>query len=329
MTTNVSLCNRRGQIFLTGFGIATLALSGASTAQAWPAKPIRAIVPFSIGSTIDIIGRIVAEPLAAQLGQPIVIENRGGAGGTIGTNAVVQAEPDGYTLLIHASAHSAAPASYPKLPYNTANDIAGVAMFGMVPNVTVISPKKGIKTIKEFVEAGKKTNFTFASAGIGSATHWGAERLRIAAGMEATHIPFKGGPEALTEVVTGRVDFMSIGIASGLPFIRDGRLLALGVSTVRRSTALPDVPTTIESDYADSDYTFWNGMLAPAKTPRPIIDRLHQEVQKVLALQSVRDKFGVQGIEPMPLSSTEIDALIRKEIVSNMAIAKAAKLKFD
>lgn len=315
--------------FMPNVVAALLVLPGIASAQSWPAKPVRAIVPFSIGSTIDIIGRILAEPLATQLGQPIIIENRGGAGGTIGTNVVAQAEPDGYTLLIHASAHSAAPASYAKLPYNTANDIAGIAMFGMVPNVTVISPKKGLRTIKEFVESGKKGNFSFASAGIGSATHWGAERLRVAAGMEASHIPFKGGPEALTEVVTGRVDFMSIGIASGLPFIRDGRLLALGVSTAKRSTALPDVPTTLEAGYADSDYTFWNGMLAPAKTPRTIIDRLHQEVQKVLALPAVRDKFALQGIEPMPLSPPEIDALIRKEIVSNMAIAKAAKLKFD
>lgn len=306
-----------------------LAMPGLVFAQNWPVKTIRAVVPFSIGSTIDIIGRIVAEPVAAQLGQQIIIENRGGAGGTIGTAAVALSEPDGYTLLVHASAHSAAPASYAKLPYDTANDFAGVVMFGMVPNVTVVSPKKGFKTMKEFIDAGRMANFTFASAGIGSATHWGAERLRVAAGMDATHIPFKGGPEALTEVVTGRVDFMSIGIASGLPFIRDGRLLALGVSTAKRSSALPDVPTTLELGYTDSDYTFWNGMFAPAKTPRPIIERLHQEVQKALQLPSVRDKFALQGIEPMPLSPAEIDALIRREIVSNIAIAKAAKLKFD
>jgi tripartite-type tricarboxylate transporter receptor subunit TctC len=325
----MSLNTRRRTSWIVGTVLALLALPGPAVAQSWPAKPIRAIVPFSIGSTIDLIGRIVAEPLAAQLGQPILVENRGGAGGTIGSNAVAQAEPDGYTLLVHASAHSAAPASYAKLPYDTAGDFAGVAMFGYVPNVTVISPKKGIKTLKEFVEAGKKANFTFASAGIGSATHWGAERLRVAAGLEATHIPFKGGPEALTEVVTGRVDFMSIGISSGLPLIRDGRLLALAVSTVKRSSALPDVPTTLESGYPDSDYTFWNGMFAPARTPRPIIDRLHAEVQKALALPAVREKFALQGIEPMPLSPAEIDVLIRREVVSNIAIAKAAKLKFD
>ncbi len=313
---------------LAAASLALLSMPGLVQAQAWPAKTIRAIVPFSAGSTIDIIGRIVAEPLAAQLGQAIVIENRGGAGGTIGSAAVAQSEPDGYTLLVHASAHSAAPASYPKLPYDTAADFAGVAIFGIVPNVTVISPKKGIKTLKELVEGGKSGSFNFASAGVGSATHWAAERFRIAAGLEATHIPFKGGPEALTEVMTGRIDFMSIGISSGLPLIRDGRLLALAVSTSKRSSILPNVPTTLESGFADSDYTFWNGVLAPAKTPRPIVDRLHNEVQRALALPAVREKFAQQGIEPMPLSPAEFDALIRREIGNNLAIVKAAKLKF-
>jgi tripartite-type tricarboxylate transporter receptor subunit TctC len=312
--------------------IAALALLFPPTmaaAQTYPVKPIRAIVPFTIGSTLDVIGRIVAEPLSAQLGQQIIVENRGGAGGSIGTAAVAQAEPDGYTLLIQASAHSAAPASYPKLSYNPATDIAAVAMFGVVPNVTVISPKKGIKTVKELVQAAKAGKMTFASAGVGSATHWGAERLRVAAGFDATHIPFKGGPEALTEVVTGRVDFMSIGITSGLPMVRDGRLVALAVSTTRRAAALPNVPTTIEAGFPDSDYTFWNGLLAPAKTPRPIVERLHAEVNKALALPGVKEKFAAQGIEPMPLSPAEFDAMIRKEIAANIALVKAAGLKFD
>jgi len=309
--------------------VALAFLPAVASAQAYPAKPIRAVVPFAAGSTIDIIGRIVAEPLAAQLGQPFVIENRGGAGGTIGTLAVVQSEPDGHTLLVHASAHSAAPASYSKLAYDAASDISGIALFGVVPNVTVIAPSKGIKTLKELVQAAKKGPTTFASAGVGSATHWGAERLRIAAGIDATHVPFTGGPQALTEVMTGRVDWMSIGITSGLPLIKDGRLLALAVSTVKRSSTLPDVPTTIESGFPDSDYTFWNGILAPARTPRAIVERLHQEVNKAIALPAVQAKFAQQGIEPMPLSPTEFDSLIRKEIASNIALARAAKLKFD
>jgi tripartite-type tricarboxylate transporter receptor subunit TctC len=237
------MTTRRKFLLLSGAALATPVLPRFAAAQQWPSKPIRAIVPFGAGSTIDIIGRIVLEPLSAALGQPIVVENRGGAGGSIGTAAVAKAEPDGYTLLIHASAHSAAPAAYPNAPYDAGRDLRGVVIFGVVPNVTVISPAKGIRTLKELVEAAKKRSMTFASAGIGSATHWAAERLRLAAGFNATHVPFKGGPEALTQVASGEVDFMSIGVSSGLPFIRSGRLSALAVSTAKRSSILPDVPT--------------------------------------------------------------------------------------
>jgi len=323
------MTTRRKFLLLSGAALVTPALPQLASAQQWPARPIRAIVPFTAGSTIDIIGRIVLEPLSAALGQPIVVENRGGAGGTVGTALVAKAEPDGHTLLIHASAHSAAPAAYPNAPYNTGRDFSGVVIFGSVPNVTVISPAKGIKSLKELVESARKGSFTFASAGVGSATHWAAERLRLAAGFSAVHVPFRGGPEALTEVMTGRVDFMSIGISSGLPLIRSGRLVPLAVSTLKRSTALPEVPTTIEAGYPDSDYTFWNGMLVPAKTPRALINRLHEETLKVLRQPGVTEKFKPQGIEPMPLTPAEFDALIAKEIENNIAIVKAAGLKFD
>ncbi|HTQ83632.1 MAG TPA: tripartite tricarboxylate transporter substrate binding protein [Pseudolabrys sp.] len=299
-------------------------------ADTWPAQTIHAIVPFTAGSTVDIIGRIVADPLASQLGQTIVVENRGGAGGTIGSAAVAKAAPDGYTLLINAAAHTAAAAAYPSISYDPAKDFAGVAIFGIVPNVMLISPSKGIRTVQELVARAKETgNMTYASAGVGSATHWAAERFRLSAGFKATHVPFRGGPEALTEVMTGRVDFFCGGVSSGLPFIKDGKLLALAVSTRKRTPALPDVPTTIEAGYPDSDYTFWNGLLVPARTPRPIIDKLHAEVQKALALASVQEKFAPQGVEPMPVSPAEFDAMIAKEITDNIKLAKAAGLKFN
>lgn len=323
------MMTRREFLAVSAAGFAASVLPMPALAQQWPAKPIRAIVPFGPGSTIDIIGRIVLEPLSAALGQPIVVENRGGAGGSIGSAAVAKADPDGYTLLIHASAHSAAPAVYPKLTYDASRDFAGVAIFGTVPNVTVISPAKGIKTLRELVEAARKGSMTFASAGVGSATHWAVERLKLAAGFNALHVPFKGGPEALTQVASGQVDFMSIGISSGMPFIRSGRLIPLAVSTLARSSALPDVPTTVEAGYPNSDYTFWNGMLVPAKTPRTIVERLHEETMKVLRQPALADKFKPQGIEPMPLKPAEFDALIAKEIESNKAIVKAAGLKFN
>jgi tripartite-type tricarboxylate transporter receptor subunit TctC len=304
-------------------------LARSALAQAWPSRSIRAICPFSAGSTIDILGRIITEPLAQALAQPIVIENRGGAGGTIGSLAVAKAEADGYTLLINASAHTAAPASYPNIAYDPAKDFSGVAMIGVVPNVLIIAPAKNIKTARELAERGKAGDLTYASAGVGSASHWGAERFRLAAGFAGTHIPFRGGPEALTDVVTGRVDFACLGTSSSLPFIRDGRLVALAVTTRQRSAALPDVPTTLEAGFPDSDYTFWNGILAPAQTPRPIIARLHQEIAKILGEPAIKEKLFVQGVEPFPLSPGEFDELMRREIASNLALAKAAGLKFN
>ena len=309
--------------------LVTLLFPLAALAQPWPSKPIHAVVPFGAGSTIDVLGRIVLDPLSAALGQPIVVENRGGAGGTIGSAYVANAAPDGYTILITASAHSAAPAAYPNAPYDV-RDLRGVAIFGVVPNVTVISPSKDIKNLKELVAAAKAGRInTFGSAGIGSATHWAAERLRLAAGFAGTHVPFKGGPEALTQVAGGEVDWMSIGVTSGLPFIRQGRLIPLAVSTAKRSSILPEVPTNEEAGVPDSDYTFWNGILVHSKTPAEIVQRLHEETMKVLAQPAVADKLKPQGLEPLPLKPAEFDALIAREVETNKQIVKAAGLKFN
>jgi tripartite-type tricarboxylate transporter receptor subunit TctC len=323
------LKSRRQFLQLSAAALATSSLPRLAAAQQWPTRPIRAIVPFSAGSTIDILGRIVAEPLATALGQPIVIDNRGGAGGSIGTAVVAKAEPDGHTILIHASAHSVAPAAYPNAPYNAARDIAAVAMIGVVPNVIVISPAKGIKTLKQLADAGRKGGMSFASAGVASASHWGAERFRLSAGFTATHVPFKGGIEALTDIIAGRVDWMSVGVSSAMPFIQQGRLIALGVQTRKRSAALPDAPTTLEAGFPDSDYTYWNALLVPAKTPRSIVDKLHAETAKVLKLPSVVDKLKPLGVEPMPLTPKEFDAMIAKEIQTNIALAQTAGLKFN
>jgi tripartite-type tricarboxylate transporter receptor subunit TctC len=322
------MTTRRTFLQWTATSLAAAAASRAAWAQQWPSKTIRIIVPFSAGSTSDVIARLIAQPLSAALGQSIIVENRGGAGGSIGSALVAQAAPDGHTLLFNASAHGAAAAVYPKLPYHPARDFAGIAVVGTVPNVTVTAPSKGFKTLGDLVAHAKKGQSTFSSAGVGSATHWAAERLRLAAGFDATHVPFKGGPEALTEVATGRVDFMCIGITSGLPFIRDKRLVALAVNTTKRSPTLPDVPTTVESGYPDSEYTFWNGLLAPAKTPRPVIDRLHAEVQKALKTPAVMEKVKNQGLEPLPLSPAEFDQMIARDIETHVGIVKKAGLTF-
>jgi tripartite-type tricarboxylate transporter receptor subunit TctC len=321
---------RRHLLKLAGAVAAAPAVVRRACADTWPQeKVIRAIVPFGAGSTVDIIGRIVCDPLATAIGQSIVVDNRGGAGGSIGSAMVAKSDPDGYTLLINASAHSAAPAVYPHLTYDPSADFAGVAMFGVVPNVLLVAPSKGITTAKELVARAQQGEMTFSSAGTGSATHWAAERFLVSAGIKATHIPYSSGPAALNEVMAGRVDFCFIGAASSAPFIADGKLLPLAVSAKKRSTALPNVPTTIELGFQDSDYTFWNGMLAPAMTPRPVVERLYTETQKVLALPAVQAKLTVQGVEQMPLTPEEFDAMIKKEIAANIALAKAAGLAFE
>jgi tripartite-type tricarboxylate transporter receptor subunit TctC len=202
-------------------------------------------------------------------------------------------------------------------------------MFGVVPNVLTISPEKRIKTVRALVDRGKQGGLTYASAGVGSATHWAAERFLLAAGFRATHVPFRGGPDALTEVMTGCVDFCLLGISSSIAFIKNGQLMPLAVSTRRRTPALPDVPTTTEAGYPESDYSFWNGLLAPAKTPRAIVQRLHDEIAEVLKSPAVQAKFAPQGVDPLPLKPEEFDAMITKEIKSNVKLAQAAGLKFN
>jgi tripartite-type tricarboxylate transporter receptor subunit TctC len=314
--------------FLIGLAALIAAVSDGH-AQTWPAKPIRAIIPFGAGSATDVIPRIVFDELSARLGQAIIVENRGGAGGTIGATAVAKAEGDGYTLLVNSSAHTITPAIYPNLSYDAATDFAGVGAIGTVPNVLIIAPSKGIKTLAEFVAAAKAKpgSFNFASVGIGSAVHLSAERFRIAAGYEAVHIPFKGGAEALTEVIAGRVDYYFCPIATALPHIRDGRLLGLAVSSPKRAVALPDVPTTLEAGYPDSDYTFWIGVFAPAKSPREIVDKLNRELAAAVQAPAVREKLATLGVEPMPMTPAAFDAYVKGELVRYATFAKAAGLK--
>ena len=323
------MSSRRRFIKLSTSALAAASLPGAALAQAWPSRPIRVMVPFAAGSSLDIVGRLVMDPLSTQLGQPIVIENRGGAGGTIGSALVAKAEADGYYLLVQASAHSAAPAAYSNIGYDVAKDFIAIIPFGTLPNVTVVAPASGIKTLKDLVAKGKSGQITYASAGVGSATHWAAERIRVAGGFQGVHVPFRGGPDALTEVMAGRVDFTSMGMSAALPLIKAGNLVPLAVSTPKRSAALPDVPTTLEAGLPNSDYTYWMGLFVSSKTPVPIVERLRSETERALKNPNVVEKFAAQGIEPMPLSTAEFTALIQKEIDSNIALVKAAGLKFN
>jgi len=322
---------RRQFLHLAAGAAALPGVSRFAWAQGWPTKPIRAIVPFTAGSAVDIIPRTVFDPLSRELGQSIIVENRTGAGGTIGAAVVARADPDGHTILVNSSAHTVIPSLYPKAPYDTARDFSGVIPLGALPNVLVVDPSKGYKSLRDLVVAAKAKSgsITYASAGVGSATHFSAERLRLSAGFDGVHVPFRGAPEAYTEVMTGRVDFFFGALTSALPFIRDGKLQALAVSTPKRASALADVPTTLEAGFTNSDYTFWVAIFVPAKTASAVVEKLHQQTQKTLQSASLREKLATLGVEPMIMSPAELDALVKAEIAANVTVVKAANIKAE
>lgn len=300
----------------------------ASAQGAYPSKPIRVIVPFAAGSTTDIIARAIADKMGQSMGQTLIIDNRGGASGTIGQAAVANAAPDGYTIMIHSSSHTVSPSTFAKLPFDTLGDFAGVTPISSTPNVLVISPTKNIKTLPELLAAAraKPGSMNFASAGQGSATHLNAEKFKLAAKIEATNIPFKGSGEAVTEVMSGRVDYYFSPIAPVIGQIRNGQLVALAVGSPKRASALPQVPTTAEAGVPGSEFNFWIGMMAPGKTPRDIVNRLHDEVVKALNTPEVKERFAALGADAWTLKPEQFDAYIKDEIKNNAVLVKAAGL---
>jgi tripartite-type tricarboxylate transporter receptor subunit TctC len=296
-------------------------------AQEWPARTITAIVPFSAGAATDIVARVALDQVANQVGRPIVVENRGGAGGTIGANMVAKAAPDGYTLLAHG-ALQIAHALYSKLPYDTLRDFVPVIPIALQPLVLVTAPSKGFQTLGDLVTAAKARPglLNFSSGGVGSASHFAAERLRISAGIEVQHIPFRGPAEALTEVMAGRVDFFFLPIAPALPLINEGKLVALAVSTSKRATALPQVPTTAEAGLAESAYPFWSGLFFPAQTPREIIAKLHGETERALQAPAVQERLAKLGAELMPMSQEQFDKYFRDDVERNVRLVRAANI---
>jgi len=314
-----------------GFGFLTLASAGTPVlGQAWPSKPIRVIVPLTAGSASDVMGRIVVDQLSQQLGQPVIVENRPGAGNTIGMSAVAKSEPDGHTLLVNSSTHTVTPATRSNLGFDM-NDLAAVVPLGNMPVVMLFNPSKGYKTLADFVTYAKANpgKINYASAGAGNSSHLNGERFRLAAGFEAVHLPFKGAPEAITEVVAGRADFYFAPLVNALPLLKDGKVVALAVSGSSRASALPDVPTTVQAGIPNSEYNFWAGMFAPAKTPAAIRDRLYAEMAKALAVPAVKERLQALGADPMPLNAAQFDALVKQEIETNTALVKAAGIKVN
>jgi tripartite-type tricarboxylate transporter receptor subunit TctC len=295
-----------------------------ASAQSWPSHAIAAIIPFAPGNANDVAGRIVLDQLSRQLLQPIVVENRSGAGGTTGVAYAAKAPPDGHTILVHSSTFSSAYSLYKALPYDTFNDFAAVIPFGVQPLVLVTAPSKPWKTMAELVADAKANpgKLNFASAGIGAASHLAAERLRLSAGFTAQHVPFRGPVEGLTEVMTGRIDFYFLPVAPALPLISEGKLAALAVSTAQRAALLPDVPTLSEGGLPNAAYVFWNGLFVPAKTPRDIVERLYQETRGALQTPAVRDRLAKVGQDPLPMTTEEFEKFVREDVLSTSALMK-------
>ncbi len=307
---------------LHGSALAQTPATGA--AHAWPTKTIRVITPLTPGSATDILARTVAERLSGQLGQPVVVENRPGASTTIGAAAVAKSDPDGHTILVTSSAHTVAPFLYSNLSYDTARDLAGVTPLANLPTVLLVAPSKGYQSVHDLVAAARARPGSINYASAAASTQLNAERFRRSARFEAVHIPFKGAPEALTEVMAGRVDFYFSPIAPALPLLRDGKLRALAIGAAKRASILPDLPTTLEAGFPDSEYNFWIGMFVPARTPGEVIDRLHRESSAVLQLPEVRERLSRLGAEPMTMPPGEFDAYVGDELRTNAVLVKAA-----
>ena len=298
-------------------------------AQEWPGKqPLRLISPFPPGATPETVGRPVFDVVAKAIGQTYVFENRVGAGGTIGMGSVARAEPDGYTLLVNSSVHTITPLTYPNTKYDALKDLVAIIPLAQFPNALVV-PAARYKTIQEMVAFGKANpgQLTYGSGGIGAATHLNAELLALSAGFKAVHVPFRGAPDALREVVGNRIDFYFSPLASALPVVEAGEVRALAVSSQKRSPYLPSVPTTLEAGYPNSEYIFWLGVFAPRGTPQPILDRLHLEIRKAFDDGHVRSVLAKQGADPFLLEPVAFDTFLREELKVNARIVEAAGIK--
>ena len=314
-----------------------LALAAAPQARAqagdWPkAGPIKLVVPFTAGSGTDIVARTLAEKLGPLLGTQLLIDNKPGAGGTLGAALVAKAPADGYTLLIHSSGHLVNPSLYPRLSYDTLKDFDGITPLASLPNVLVVSPAKGWKDVADLVAAVKARPdaFNYGSAGNGSATHMNAEQFRVAAGIKAQHVPFRGTPEVLTETVAGRIDWFFAPLISALPLIKDGKLQALAVGTATRSPVLPGVPAITETPgLKAAAYQFWVGLFVAARTPRAIVDKLHAETVKALALADVKERREQLGAAPMPMAQQAFETFLDDETAAATKLVKAAGIKVE
>ena len=299
----------------------------ALAAETWPTRPIRVISPFPAGSASDTVSRVVLDKVSQLLGQPMVIETKPGAGGIVGFADVAKADPDGYTVVVSSSSMGTGMVLHRSLPYDPAKDFASVALFGVQPNVLVASIQSGFETVADLVAAAKAKpgTLTFASAGVGSSSHMAGERLRLAAKIDVRHVPFREG--GLTEVMAGRIDFYFIPLAAAASALGSGKLSVLAVSSLKRVALLPNVPSIAEAGYPNAEFRFWVGLSVPAKTPRAIVDRLHDATEKALQVPALQEKLAKLGVEPQQMSVEQFAQFVKDDLAATVQLARDADIE--
>lgn len=298
-------------------------------AQEYPGKPVRVVITFPPGSATDIVGRVVLQKLSEYWGQPMPVENRTGAGGSIGSAIVAKAAPDGYMLLVNSSAHAVNPAIYAKLPYDTLKDFIDIAPLAGQPNVLVVPLSSPVKSVADLIAAAKAKpgSINFASAGVGSGTHLNLEKFKLATGIDVTHIPYKGTPEVLGDLLSGRVEYYFAPISAAMSAMRAGKLRPLAVSTAKRSSQLPDVPTLSEAGAPGFEFTLWFGLWGPAGMPANLVDKINRDVSRAVASPDVREQLAKLGNDPMSMTPTDFGQFVRREIDDYGKVVKAAGIK--
>ncbi len=317
---------------LVVIGLALLAVPApARTAEKFPSKPIRMIVPFTAGSATDLIARRLSFKMTDQWNQQVVVDNRGGAGGSVASNIVAKANPDGYTLLVHSIAYAMNAALYSKLPFDPLKDLTGVSQITVTTSLLLVAPSLGVKSVKELIALAKQKpgELNFSTSGVGSGMHLNSEQFRFAAGLDVVHVPYKGVPEQLVDTVTGRIHYLLSPLVPAMPFMRDGRLLPLAVTTARRVAILPEVPTMAEAALPGYEFQAWFGVFAPTGTPRPVLNQISREIARIVELPDIKKQFHSQGEEGKTSTPEEFTRFVRTEIEKIREIVKRAGIRVE
>ncbi len=319
---------RRAVLFVA---VAAAMAPAFAQSDTYPDKPIRVVVPYPPGGGTDVIARIMQVSLQQALGQPLLIDNRGGAGGSLGTDIVAKSSPDGYAVLFTLSSHTINPAIFPKLPFDTAKDFAPVGMVASLPQILVALPSFAASTVPELIKLAKEKpgELQFASVGNGSPSHLAGELFNLRTGTKITHVPYRGGGPAMNDVLGGQVSMLWVSIPAAAQFVKAGKVKAIAVSTAKRSAAFPDVPTVQESGVRDFEVDSWYAMFVPAKTPKPVIDKLNTALNKVLTEPEIRSKLLAQGAEAVGGIPADLGKVVTSELTKWSQLAKDAGIKVE